>query len=369
MARRRRNTSRSNATRELKAFPTAAKAGLAPGTLKYVGRREAEESYATLIEYGPQAGDYQETRFTDPELGRQYQPRFETLWLNLHGLGNLDLLTVVGERFRLHPLVMEDILNTEHRPKIDAYPGYVFITTRLVFFAEDGALCSEQVSLILGTRFVLTFQEKPTGTFSAIREALKKSESQVRKLGGDYLVYLLLDKLVDRYYTVLEQIGEQVENLEDEIVSAPSSGHFLQVQESRRMLQYLKRGLWPLREVVNTLLRNESGFFDGETLLYLRDVYDHLVQLIESAEALREIVTAAQETCLSLQSQHMNIQMRRLTALTAVFMPLSLIAGIYGMNFEFMPELHWPMGYYAVLGGMGVIGLVLGWIFWRRKWL
>lgn len=369
MARHRRNPGRSNATRGLKSFPTAAKAGMAPGTMHYVGVHEAEETFATLIEYGTQPEDYQETRFTDPEEGRQYQPRFQTLWLNLHGLGNLDLLKVIGERFHLHPLVMEDILNTEHRPKIDAYPGYLFITTRLVFFAEDGALDSEQVSLVLGSRFVLTLQEKPTGTFSTIREALKKSESQVRKLGGDYLVYLLLDKLVDRYYTVLEQIGEQVEKLEDEIVTAPSPSHFLQVQECRRMLQYLKRGLWPLREVVNTLLRNESELFDAETLLYLRDVYDHLVQLIESTEALREIVTAAQETCLSLQSQHMNVQMRRLTALTAVFMPLTLIAGIYGMNFDFMPELRWHMGYYTVLGAMGFIGLILGWTFWRRKWL
>ena len=369
MAKHKRNLSHKSATRELKAFPTAAKAGLEPGTLKYVGANEAEASFATLIEYGPQSGDYQQTRFTDPEEGRRYQPRFESMWLNLHGLGNLELFKVVGERFRLHPLVMEDILNTEHRPKVDAYPGYLFITTRLVFLSEEGVLGSEQVSMILAPRFVLTFQEKPTGTFTAIREALKRSESQVRKLGGDYLVYLLLDKLVDRYYTVLEQLGEQVERLEDEIVTAPSPGHFLQVQEYRRMLQFLKRGLWPLREVLNTLLRNEAGLFSAETLLYLRDVYDHLVQLIESTEALREIVTAAQETCLSLQSQHLNVQMRRLTSLTAVFMPLSLIAGIYGMNFEFMPELHWRMAYFTVLGAMGLIGLILGWVFWRRKWL
>lgn len=369
MARHRHNTARHRVPRELKAFPTSAKAGLAPGTLKYIGTHAAEESYATLIEYGPDSGDYQQTRFTDPEEGRHYQPRFPTLWLNLHGLANQELLKVVSERFGLHPLVQEDILNTEHRPKIDMYPGYLFITTRLVFFTDEGHLGSEQVSLVLGSRFVLTFQEKPTGTFTAIREALQKSESQVRKLGGDYLVYLLLDKLVDRYYTVLEQIGERIELLEDEIVTAPAPDHFLQVQEVRRMLQYLKRGLWPLREVVNTLLRNESGLFDAETLLYMRDVYDHLVQLIESTESLREIVTAAQETCLSLQSQHLNVQMRRLTALTAVFMPLTLIAGIYGMNFDVMPELRWENGYYMVLAGMGVIGTVLGGIFWRRKWI
>jgi len=369
VAKRHKTALRSNVSHDLKFFPTAAKAGLEPGTLQYVGSHKAEDSFATLIEYGTQVGDYRQTRFTDPQEGRKYQPKYQSLWLNLHGLGNLELLKVVGERFRLHPLVLEDILNTEHRPKVDTYPGYLFITTRLVFLNDAGQLGSEQVSIILGTRHVLTFQEKPTGTFSAIREALKKNESQVRKLGGDYLVYLLLDKLVDRYYTVLEQLGERVELLEDEIVSAPSPGHFLQVQEYRRMLQYLKRGLWPLREVVNTLLRNESGLFATETLLYLRDVYDHVVQLLESMEALREIVTAAQETCLSLQSQHLNVQMRRLTALTAVFMPLSLIAGIYGMNFDFMPELHWHLGYFAVLSGMGLIGLVLGWVFWRRKWL
>ena len=218
MSRRRRTQQREHSARELKVFPTAAKAGLAPGILHYVGDHAPADSFATLIEYGQLAGEYRETRFTDPELGRTYQPQYPTLWLNVHGLGDLELLKVVAERFRLHPLVMEDVLNTEHRPKVDHYPGYLFITTRLVYMSEEGVLGSEQVSIVLGARFVLTFQEKPTGTFSAIRDALKKNESQVRKLGGDYLVYLLLDKLVDRYYTVLEQIGDQVENLEDAIV-------------------------------------------------------------------------------------------------------------------------------------------------------
>lgn len=368
MARSRCNAQRNPRPRGLKVWPSAAKAGCAPGTLIYVGENEASETLATLIEYGEGSGDYRETSFSSLENGRSFEPLYHTLWLNLHGLGNIDLLRLVGARFQLHPLVLEDILNTGQRPKVEVYPEYLFITARLVHVSPEGEIGSEQISIILGSRYVLTIQEKPTGTFNTIRDSLKAGQAQIRKLGADYLVYALLDKLVDRYFGVLEVLGEYIEKLEEEIASGPTPAHLHRIQDLRRTLHYLKRGLWPLREVINTLQRDESDRFHPETQLYLRDVYDHTIQLIESVETLRDLLSGLQETYLSLQSHQTNMQMRMLTAITTVFMPLTLIAGIYGMNFKFIPELEWRWGFYAALGGMLLIGSALGLYFRKRHW-
>lgn len=368
MARHRRSAQTRPAPR-LKTWPTAAKAGQAPGTLQYVGHAEPAPAIATLIEYGPQDSDYRETQFTAIAEGRDFRPHFPILWLNIHGLSDIGLLRYVGEKFGLHELTLEDILHTEQRPKVELYPGYVFITTRLMHLDENGLLGSEQVSMVLSRRFVLTFQEKPTGTFNLIRESLKNSQSQVRKLGPDYLVYALLDKLVDRYFLVLEKLGERIEALEDAIIASPQPAQLTEIQALRRELVYLKRGLWPLREVINSLQHDEADLIDAETQLYLRDVYDHTVQLIESIETLRDVLGGLQDTHLSLQSHRMNQQMRMLTVITTIFMPLSLIAGIYGMNFDFMPELHWHWGYFAVLAAMLLIGVMLALIFRLRRWV
>ncbi|BCL77434.1 magnesium and cobalt transport protein CorA [Jeongeupia sp. HS-3] len=355
-------------TNKLRQHLRADKAGQHPGTLQYVGPRRPEETLATLIEFGPNADDFIETRFTSLEDGKVFKPTHTTFWLNLHGLADLDLLKYVGQRFNLHPLTMEDILHTEQRPKVEVYPGYLYIVARLASVDADGFLCSEQVSIVLGHGFVLTFQEKPTGTFNGIRDSLKNAQSQVRKLGADYLVYLLLDKLVDRYFGVLEAMGDQIEHIDDQIAAGPVPDHLNEIQSLRRSMLSVKRGLWPLREVVNILQRDDADFFHQETQLYLRDVYDHTVQLIESTEALRELVTSLQDSYLSMQSHRMNMQMRMLTVITTVFMPLTLIAGIYGMNFEYMPELRWRVGYFWALGLMVAVTVGLITFFRRKQW-
>ncbi|AOY02360.1 magnesium and cobalt transport protein CorA [Jeongeupia sp. USM3] len=334
--------------------------------MQYVGPRRPEDTLATLIEFGPDDNDFIETRFTSLEEGKVFERTHQTFWLNLHGLANLELLKFVGKRFGLHPLTMEDIVHTEQRPKVEVYPGYLFIVARLASVDADGMLCSEQVSIVVGRGYVLTFQEQPTGTFSSIRDSLKNAQSQVRKLGADYLVYSLLDKLVDRYFSVLETIGDRIELVDDQIAAGPVPDHLTDIQELRRSMLGIKRGLWPLREVINVLQRDDADFFREETQLYLRDVYDHTVQLIESTEALRELVGNLQDSYLSLQSHRMNLQMRMLTVITTLFMPLTLIAGIYGMNFDVMPELRWRWGYFGALGMMAVVagGLI---VFFRRK--
>ncbi|WP_084187412.1 magnesium/cobalt transporter CorA [Andreprevotia chitinilytica] len=358
----------SAAPRKSRHTPRADKAGLQPGTLLYVGEKQAETTLATLIEFGPNEGDFVETTFTSLDEGREFRPRHETLWLNLHGLANVEILKFVGRRFGLHPLVLEDILNTEQRPKVEVYPGYVFISTRLISIDDAGRVESEQVSIVLMHGVVLTFQEQPTGTFEGIRQSLKNAQSQVRRLGADYLVYALLDKLVDRYYTVLEQLGERSEILEDAIAECDDPAQLGEIQALRRKLMFVKRGLWPTREVINVLQRDDPDFFRDETQLYLRDVYDHTVQLIESTETLRDLASTLQDSYRAQQSQRLNEQMRVLTVITTIFMPLTLIAGIYGMNFEHIPELHWHFGYYYALGLMGVVTLGLGAYFWLRRW-
>ncbi|WP_157670179.1 magnesium/cobalt transporter CorA [Chitinibacter sp. GC72] len=369
MAKHRRDATSAGHRRRIKAHLKSSKAGLAPGSLQYVGAADPLPTLATLIEFGQNDGDFLETRFTALEQGRDFQPTYSNYWLNLHGLEDLAQLQLIGKRFHLHPLVLEDILNTQQRPKIESYPGYLFITARLMFLDEFGSVDSEQISLVVGRNFLLTFQEKPTGTFASIRDSLRNGESQLRKFGSDYLVYALLDKVVDRYFSVLEQIGERVDELEDEIIEQLNPDQMQEVQHLRRSLQLLKRGLWPLREVINVLQRDDADFFKDETQLYLRDVYDHTVQLIESVEALREAVSGLQDIYLALQSQTMNTQIRTLTVFTIIFSPLTLIAGIYGMNFDHMPELHWPWAYFVVLGVMGLLGGGLGWFFWSRRWI
>ncbi|MDK2122835.1 magnesium/cobalt transporter CorA [Parachitinimonas caeni] len=344
------------------------KAGLPPGSLVHVGEIKTSEPLATLIEYGHDG--YRETCFTSLEQGRGFQPQHPNLWLNIHGLHNIPLLEEVGRRFGLHPLVLEDILNTGQRPKVDVYDGYSYIVARLIHFDNDRrCLSSEQISIVLGRNFVLTFQEKPTGTFTELRERLKVGGTQVASSGPDYLVYSLLDKVIDRYFKVVEDIGEEIELLEDEVSVKAQTSVLTRIHSLRQEMLGLKRALWPMREVLNTLQRDEPDLFSKETQLYLRDVYDHTIHLIESLETLRDLIAGLLDIFMSAQGHRLNLEMRFLTVITTIFMPLTLISSIYGMNFEFMPELHWRWGYFGVLALMAFLAAAMGIFFWRKKWL
>ncbi|QNM97268.1 magnesium/cobalt transporter CorA [Chitinimonas koreensis] len=341
------------------------KAGKPPGQLEYAG-----ETLATLIEYGPGDADLKETRFTSLAQGEGFQPTFPIMWLNVHGLGDVELLREVGRRFRLHPLTLEDILNTSQRTKVETYEHYLYIVAKLARYDEAGdCLVTEQISIVLGRGWVLTFQEYPTGTFAELRERLRKGAGQVRKLGADYLVYALLDKIVDRYFGVLEALGERIEALEDMVMARSDPEILTRVHAIRREMLYLRRALWPLREVLNGLQRDDADYFGAETQLYLRDVYDHAVHLIEAQEMLRDLVGGLTDFYMSNQGNRLNREMRFLTVIATIFMPLTFVAGVYGMNFEYMPELKWHYGYFASLGLMAAIACVMGLFFWRRRWL
>mgnify|MGYP000851105199 FL=1 len=344
------------------------KIGKAPGELIHIGDIKTAEPLVTLIEYN--ASEYCETRFKSLHQGKHHEPQHETLWLNVHGLQDIEILEEIGRRFKLHPLVLEDILNTDQRPKVEDYGDYTFIVAR--FFEYDPRtlqLNSDQISLVVGHNFVLSFQERPTGKFQALRERLQANKGLVRKFGADYLCYSLLDAIVDHYFVVLEHLSERTEQLESELLEKPQVKALASIHALKMDTMVIRRALWPLREVLNMLQHGEASLFRQETLVYLRDVYDHTVHVIESVEMIRDLISGMLDIYMSAMSHRLNQEMRVLTVITTIFMPLTLISSIYGMNFKHMPELDWYWGYYGVLGVMALIAAVMGVIFWRRKWI
>ena len=344
------------------------KLGLPPGTLLHIGEVKTKHPALTLFRYGND--ELLEQSSSDlAGLNLERQPQ-ETLWLNVHGLQDTALMAEIGRIFNLHPLVMEDILHTTQRPKLDTYPDYLFVVTR--FFSYDTqamTIDSEQVSLILGRGFVLTFQERPTGSFDPVRERLRGNRGQIRSAGADHLAYALLDVIVDRYFIVLEQIGDDCDTLEEELLRKPGASMLQGIHKLKRETMELRRAVWPLREVINSLIRNDNHFFQNDTVLYLRDVYDHTVHFIESLEAIRDLLAGMLDIYLSSISNRVNMEVRALTVVAMLFMPATLIAGIFGMNFHVMPWLLEAHGFWFALGLMAGIAGLMGLIFWRRQWL
>lgn len=344
------------------------KVGLAPGALVHVGERRTAQPDISLIEYD--AGALQETRFASLAESREKQRGPGTLWLNVHGLHEPEVMAEIGRRFNLHPLVLEDILNTDQRPKVDDYGDYLYIVAR--FFEYDaaaGTIGSDQISIVLGADFVLTFQERPTGTFDPLRERLRGDKGQIRKLGADYLAYSLLDTIVDRYFTVLEQLTERTEALEDTLLQKATPAALKEIHAIKREAMVMRRAVWPLREVINSLTRADQRFFKAATQPYLRDIYDHTVHVIESLESIRDLIAGMLDIYLSSISNRVNLEVRILTVITTLFMPAALIAGIFGMNFRHMPMIEDNEGFLIALSMMGTIALVMVTIFWRRRWL
>jgi magnesium transporter len=344
------------------------KIGLPPGSLVHVGEVRAAQTEFSLLRYdAAQVVEGEAHNLSGLDL---YRSEHDTLWLNLYGLHDPAQMADVGRVFNLHPLVLEDILNTDQRPKLDSYEGYLYFVGR--FFNYDKQtmeLCSEQVSIILGRNFVLTFQERRASWFDPVRERLRADKGLVRKNGADYLAYSLLDIIVDRYFIALEQSGDDCEMLEEELLRKPTAAMLQGIHKLKRETMELRRAIWPLREVVNAMIRNDGGFFQSMTIPYLRDVYDHTVHLIESLESVRDLLAGILDIYLSSVSNRLNMEVRALTVVAMLFMPATLIAGIFGMNFKIMPLLQDPDGFWFAMGLMSAIAVVMGLIFWRRQWL
>jgi magnesium transporter len=290
-------------------------------------------------------------------------------WVDIGGVHRLDLLEAFGKQFSLHPLLLEDIANTDQRPKLDDYESYLFLVMKVLSVTEKQDLLVEQVSFVIGRNFVLSFQENGTDVFRPVRDRLRGGKGRLRQSGADYLLYALVDAIVDQYFLVLESLGEKIELLQEKVVADPKPDTLREVHALKRQLLFLRRAVWPLREATNSLSRSDCPFLHEPTKVFFRDVYDHVVQIVDTIETLREMVSASLDIYLSSVSYRLNAVMRVLTVITTIFMPLSFIASIYGMNFEYMPELKSEWGYPAVLGAMGLIAAGMLIAFRQRRWL
>ncbi|MBL8506592.1 MAG: magnesium/cobalt transporter CorA [Methylobacillus glycogenes] len=343
------------------------KIGLPPGSLVHTGEVKTPEVTMSLFRYNAERLEEKIITSLDEIAGPSGE---DILWLNVHGLHDPKLMASIGLKFQLHPLVLEDILNTDQRPKADAYDDYLFLVTRFFSYdSEQMAINSEQISLILGERFVLSFQERPTGSFDPVRERLRANKGLLRKSGPDVLAYALLDMVVDKYFVMLEQISDDCEKLEEQLLHKPTDAVLQSIHKLKRETMDLRRAVWPLREIINNLIRNEFGFFQEATILYLRDVYDHSIHFIESLESLRDLLAGMLDIYLSSISNQVNKEVRLLTVVTMLFMPATLISGIFGMNFAHMPLLDDGWGFWFALLMMLVVAGGMGLHFWRRQWL
>lgn len=342
------------------------KAGLPPGSLIYLGEKGEGPVQITVTEYDESR--YEERSVTSLKecLLRPGTPT--VTWIQVKGIHQIEHLEHLGECFQLHPLVLEDILNTDQRPKVDDYEDYLFIVMKMLNLNEGIGIAAEQVSLVLGPNYLISFQENKEELFIPVQERLKLSKGRIRKSGADYLAYALIDLIVDYYFVVLEKLGESIEFLEEEVVTRPTPRTLQDVHHYKNDMIRLRRSVWPLREVVSQLERRESPLITEPTQVYFKDVYDHTIVAIESVETYRDLLSGILDIYLSSVSNRLSQIMKVLTMIATIFMPLTFIAGIYGMNFEYLPELKWHYGYFGVLTVMATIALfMLAW-FKKMKW-
>ncbi len=344
------------------------KAGLPPGTLVHIGEKKRERTTITILDYDERHLQEQEIKAVDECLTFKDKPT--VIWINVDGIHEVEILEELGDCFGLHPLVVEDILNTDQRPKMEDFGDYIFIVLKMFYYDDNtDEIVTEQISLILGANFVISFQERERDVFNPIRERIRSEKGRIRKMGADYLAYALLDITVDNYFLILEKLGERIEFLEDELVSNPTPETLQTIHDLKREMIFLRKSVWPLREVIGGLERGESSLIRESTGIYLRDVYDHTIQVIDAVETSRDMLSGMLDIYLSSISNRMNEVMKVLTIIATIFIPLTLIAGIYGMNFRYMPELEWPWAYPMLWLIMLAIGVLMLVYFRRKRWL
>ncbi|MDO3377341.1 magnesium/cobalt transporter CorA [Geoalkalibacter halelectricus] len=343
------------------------KVGAAPGTLVHVGDKTDTVAQIRVVDYDQE--HLRDQRLKDPNACRAFKSGPRVAWINVEGVHEVHTVEALGQGLGLHPLVMEDILNTDQRPKVESYDDYLYIVIKMLQYDPlQHEIRPEQVSLILARHYVLSCQERAGNVFDGVRERLRTGR-RIRFLGTDYLAYALLDAIVDNYFALLEQLGERIEALEEELITRPTPATLAQIHHFKREMLLLRKAVWPLREALAKLTRDETSLIAAETRIYLRDVYDHCVHVLDTLETLRDLLAGMLDLYLSSISNRMNEIMKVLTIMATIFIPLTFIAGVYGMNFEHMPELAWPWAYPAVL--LLMLGVAAGLlVFFRlRKWI
>ncbi len=313
------------------------------------------------------ADSVEETDLADVKELAAYRKKEGITWVNVPGLGNVEMIRELGKLLDFHPLALEDVLQIPQRPKVDDYASHIFVVIRMLHFEQT--VETEQVSIFLGSDFVVTFQEHPGDCLDPVRERLRKGTGQLRQQGADYLMYAILDTVIDNYFPFLERVGEVVEELENEVVARPTRETLRRVHDIKRDLLDVRRAVWPLRDAVNALIRNENPLLRETTQVYLRDCYDHTIQVLDVVVTYRELAGGLMDVYLSSISNKMNEVMKVLTIIATIFIPLTFIAGLYGMNFERMPELRWAWAYPAVLLVMVMLAGVMLLYFRHKGWL
>jgi magnesium transporter len=342
--------------------------GSTPGTLVHTGRKKMERTRITFLDYD--AGHFAEAEVDDLAHVLPFRDSPTVSWVNIDGLHDVELVRRIGDHFGVHPLVLEDIVHVGQRPKAEVYEGYLYVTLSMLGWnAEARQVEDEQLSLLAGENWVLTFQERIGDVFEPVRVRLRQTKGRIRQRGADYLSYALVDAVVDRYYGVLEPLGEHADELELEVMDDPDEGTVRRLHHVKRELVAMRRAVVPVREVANDLMRTESTLVADDTRVFLRDVQDHALQLADAVESLRDVTSGLMDLYFSTVSQRTNEVMKVLTIMASIFIPLTFMAGIYGMNFEHMPELGVPWAYPALWGAMILVGG--GMVLWFRNkgWL
>lgn len=338
--------------------------GLPPGTLVYTGDRRSDAGRITISTYNK---DYcEEWAAKDVKEIKKALKKPGIKWINVDNLHNLKLIQEIGNEFDLHPMLLEDLVNTEQRPKIDDYQDHMFIIIKSIDYnARKEEMSDEQIGIVLGKDFVISFHEKKPDNFRAIRENIKHNRGRIRKAGSDYLAYALIDAIVDGYFVVLERVGERIADVDEELSEKATKETLDSIQQLKREILYLRRAIWPMREFASKLSRKRSGLFKKSTEIYLKDLADHILQISDTVETFNTMLTNMLDVYMSNISNKTNEILKVLTIFSTVFIPLTFITGLYGMNFENMPELQHPFGYFAVLFGMALISI--GWIIYIKK--
>ena len=347
--------------------------GLKPGAVVFVGEQRTEKATIDIIDYTDTK--LEEKRLEKVEDSFEYKDSSTVTWININGIHDVSNIEKLGEHFGLHALNQEDIANTGHRPKFEESGEYIFVTMKMLNPKSGNGVESEQVSIVFGKNYVISFQEKEGDVFDAVRERIRKTKPRVRFMGADYLAYALIDAIVDNYFVVLEKIGDTVEELEDELVSNPEHEDLETIYDLKRQMVFIRKAIWPLREVAGAMDRTESELIHDFTKPYLRDLYEHIIQVIDTVETFRDMISGLLDIYLSSISNRMNQVMKVLTIIATIFIPLGFLAGVYGMNFDTsaspfnLPELSLRYGYIFFWLAVLIIGIGLLFFFRRKRWL
>ncbi|MDX1586164.1 MAG: magnesium/cobalt transporter CorA [Balneolaceae bacterium] len=351
------------------------KAGSAPGTLYHIGEKRVDEVSITIHDYSEEHIDSIE--ITEIEECKPYLENPSKTWISVKGLHDIEKLQSIWSYFNLHPLVQEDILNTSQRPKVEEYEDNIFFVLRMMHYTKEEPVIleSEQISIVLGENYVLSFQESDMPHFTPVLERLKVVGTRLRRFGPDYLTYAIIDNIVDYYFGVLNELGDRLEETEEVLMDNPTQDTLHHIHTLRREAIFFRKGVWPLRDVINSVIRDDSQFIHDSIKVYLRDVYDHMVQIIDNIDNYRDMILGMHDMYMSQVSNKMNEVMKVLTIIATIFIPITFIAGVYGMNFDpgaspyNMPELSWYWGYPAAWASMIIVAAIMVYYFKRKEWL